>query len=75
MAEIVNLRRARKAKQRDQAAQAGAEARARHGRRKADATQNAAEAARQEAVLEGHRRDSSAAIDRKADEPGRDDTP
>ncbi len=42
MAEIINLRRARKAKARDDAAKAAEEARARHGRTKAERTLNEA---------------------------------
>jgi hypothetical protein len=59
MGEIVNLRRVRKAKARDAAAQAAAGNRALHGQSK-----QAREAVRQETVrvlqrLEGHRRDDS----------------
>jgi hypothetical protein len=43
-ADIINLKRARKAKARDIAAQAAAENRARHGRTKAEREQTRAEA-------------------------------
>lgn len=57
MAEIVNLRRARKARDRaaDEARAAGN--RAKFGRPKADRDRMAAEAERAAARLEGHRRD------------------
>lgn len=56
MAEIINLRRARKKKAREDAAKIAAENRARHGRSKAERARDAAEAARAERSLEGHRR-------------------
>ena len=57
MAEIVNLRRARKAKDRARrAAEADANA-AKFGRSKAQRQVEAAEAARARTALDGHRRD------------------
>ncbi|UAK23732.1 DUF4169 family protein [Sphingomonas nostoxanthinifaciens] len=55
MAEIVNLRRARKARDRAEAAAHATANRARHGRTKADRSATEAEAARAEQRLDGHR--------------------
>ncbi|MGJ3264978.1 MAG: DUF4169 family protein [Salinarimonas sp.] len=53
-AEIVNLRRARKAKAREKAADAAAENRVLFGRSKADRTREAALEAQQRRRLDGH---------------------
>lgn len=58
MAEIVNLRLARKRKARDVAAEAAAQARATHGRSKAEKTR--ARAAKAERDVEAHRLDGAA---------------
>ena len=55
MAEIVNLRRFRKAKARSEDAAIAAENRARHGRSAAERRAEDGEAARRKAALEGHR--------------------
>ena len=60
MAEIVNLRQARKAKARKAAQDAGDVARAKHGRTRADTALREAEAARTAKTLEGHRRETPA---------------
>ena len=65
MAEIINLRRARKAKSRDDATVAAASNRALHGRSKADKQRAQAERARRDALLDG------AAIVRDASGEGR----
>jgi hypothetical protein len=57
MAEIVNLRRARKAKAREEAARTAAANRFQHGRTKAEKAREAADRARREALLDGARRD------------------
>lgn len=57
MAEIINLRRARKAKARQGAADAAASNRVRFGRTKAERMNEAAEHARITAVLDGARRE------------------
>jgi hypothetical protein len=57
MAEIVNLRRARKAKAREEAARTAAANRLHYGRTKAERAREAAERARREALLDGARRD------------------
>jgi hypothetical protein len=59
VAEIVNLRMARKAKARRDAAQQAAENRARHGRTKAEKQRDKAEAERAERTIEGARRTES----------------
>ena len=55
MAEIVNLTRTRKARQRDAADQRAAENRVRHGRTKAQKQNDACEAERRTALLDGLR--------------------
>ncbi len=57
MADIINLRRARKAKARDEAENLAAENRARFGRTGAEKKRDAAQKALDEKRLEGHRRD------------------
>ena len=57
MGEIVNLRRARKAKARSAAEQMAVENRALHGRTKAQREAEAADSARTEQRLDGHRRE------------------
>ena len=57
MADIVNLRRARKARDRDAAATQAAVRRAAHGRTKAEKDGDAAEAARRDALLDGAKRE------------------
>ena len=66
MAEIVNLRRFRKAKARSDAAATGDVNRARHGRSAAQRRLEDGEAARLQAELDGHK------LDRHR--PGHDDT-
>jgi len=60
MGDVVNLRQARKARDRRQAEQAAAEARARHGRTKHQRTLEEAEADRLAQKIEQSRRDPSA---------------
>lgn len=57
MTEIVNLRLARKRKQREEAAREGAERRAKFGRPKAELSAEAERRAREARALDGHRRD------------------
>ena len=57
MAEIVNLRLVRKARQRSQAAQDAAENRARFGRTKGERTRDAVEAERLARTVDGARRE------------------
>lgn len=57
MAEIINLRIARKRKARADAAADAAEARARHGRTKAERTLEQARAGKAERDVEAHRRE------------------
>ena len=57
MAEIVNLNRARKARERDQARRAAAENRILHGRTKAERNKTEAERRAQARALDGHRRE------------------
>lgn len=57
MSEIVNLRRARKAKTRDAADQTAAENRARFGRSKSERAAQAAEAARAARRIDGAKRE------------------
>ena len=57
MAEIINLRRARKQKARQAAADGAASNRVRFGRTKTERMNEAAERARISAVLDGARRD------------------
>ena len=61
MAEIVNLRLARKARRRADAAQAAAENRARFSRGKAERARDAAEAQRLARTVDGARRDPGGA--------------
>jgi hypothetical protein len=56
MAEIINLRRARKSKARDEASVKAAENRARFGKTKAEREKEAAEAERAAKTLDGHKR-------------------
>lgn len=58
MAEIINLRQARKAKKRAEAGDAAATNRAKFGRTKAERQGQQAEAARQVCFLDGVRRDT-----------------
>ncbi|MDN2566160.1 DUF4169 family protein [Aquibium sp. A9E412] len=60
MAEIVNLRQARKRRARDDKARKAAENRAAHGRSRAERERLAAETERQARHLAGHRRDDAA---------------
>jgi hypothetical protein len=55
-ADIVNLRRARKAKRRAERERTAVENRRAFGRAKADKRQDTAERARAERVIDGHRR-------------------
>ena len=57
MAEIVNLKRARKAKARDAAAAKAAENRARYGQTKAERARLAAEKAKLRAVIDGAKKE------------------
>lgn len=59
MAEVINLRLARKAKARASAAQQAAENRVRHGRSKAERQIQQDEADRAARVLDGAKRDDS----------------
>ncbi|MDB5719998.1 MAG: hypothetical protein JWP15_616 [Alphaproteobacteria bacterium] len=57
MADAINLRRARKAKARADAARKATENRAAHGRTKAEKLLTGTEAERQKSILDGARRD------------------
>ena len=57
MGDVINLRLARKAKARVDAAAKAAENRARHGRTKAEKAAEAIEQARRDAVLDGAKRE------------------
>ena len=57
MAEVINLRLARKARGRAEAGQKAAENRALHGRTKAERQRQEAEAARAERLIDGARRE------------------
>jgi len=57
MAEVLNLRMARKRKERGRRARIAGENRARYGRSKAEATLDEAQQALHEAHLNAHRRD------------------
>jgi hypothetical protein len=57
-AEIVNLRRFRKAKARAEKVEEAAENRRRFGRSKAEKAEEAAERARAERLVDGHRRET-----------------
>lgn len=59
MGDVVNLRRARKARARDEKAEAAQENRARFGRSKAQKDEAAREAERRRDVLDGHRLERS----------------
>jgi hypothetical protein len=59
MADIINLRRARKAKQRQEAADLGAQNRALHGQTKSARDKQAADAARQDRTLDNAKLDDS----------------
>jgi hypothetical protein len=63
MGEIVNLRIARKRRQRDDQAKLADENRARHGRTKAEKQRDRADAARLADHVEAHRRDADHAGD------------
>ena len=56
MTEIVNLRRVKKLREREDAAATAKQNRARHGRTKAERANDAREAARREALLDALRR-------------------
>ena len=56
MTEIVNLRRVKKQRERDDAAASAKQNRVRHGRTKAERANDAHEAARREALLDALRR-------------------
>ena len=71
MADILNLRQARKRKARDAARREGDANAARHGRPKADRTRDAAVTALETRRLDGHRRDPGAG----EPEGGADDAP
>jgi hypothetical protein len=60
---VVNLRQARKARARDAAKVAATENAARHGRTKGQKASEAADRARAEAHLDGHRREGPAGDD------------
>ncbi|HWW65975.1 MAG TPA: DUF4169 family protein [Sphingomonadaceae bacterium] len=57
MGDVINLRRARKAKARVEAEKRAASNRTRHGRTKAEKAAEAQERARRDALLDGARRD------------------
>ena len=57
MAEIINLRRARKGKAREEASAKAAENRARFGKTKAERVKEAVEAERATKALDGHKRE------------------
>ncbi len=57
MADVINLRQARKARKRAEAQQTAQANRAKHGRTKAEKIAAEAEVIRREAVLNGTRRD------------------
>jgi hypothetical protein len=59
MAEIINLRRARKGKARDEASAKAAENRARFGKTKAQRLKEATETERAAKTLDGHKREDS----------------
>lgn len=59
MAEIINLRMARKRKARAEAADVAAEARARHGRSKAERERDRLSDEKAARHVDGHRRDGS----------------
>jgi hypothetical protein len=59
MAEIVNLRQQRKRKARARREEAAAENRVRFGMTRAEREHNAAQQAKDERKLDGHRRDNS----------------
>ncbi len=63
MGEVINLRRARKARGRQAAEQAAAEARARHGRTRAQRDAEQAEAERTRRTIDQARREPSGAAD------------
>lgn len=68
-ADVVNLRLARKRRARTEAAEAAAEARARHGRTKAGKALDRAEAEAAVRRLEGHRLADEPAAGRAEDDP------
>lgn len=57
MGDIVNLKRARKARERASARAEASQNRTRHGRTAADKTRQAEEGPRTDARLDGHKRD------------------
>ncbi len=74
MAEIINLRQARKKRGRDDRRKSGDENAARHGRSGADKARDAAEQALARRRLDGHRRAAEgSAEDAAPDEPDRED--
>ncbi|SFI69417.1 DUF4169 family protein [Albimonas pacifica] len=68
MAEIINLRRARKQRGRDARRKAGDENAARHGRSAAERAREAAEATLARRRLDGHRRDETGETGGEAEE-------
>ena len=65
--EVVNLRRARKARDRAAATDTAAANRAKHGRTKAEREAGTAELARGERLLDGHLRDTPGLAPRDGD--------
>lgn len=59
MADIVNLRRLRKRKRREEAATEAEQSRIRHGRSKTERAASSLESGRAERALDGHRRDAA----------------
>lgn len=59
MAEIVNLNKARKAREKAEAARDAAANRTRHGRTKAERARDASEAAKRQAALDGAKKDGA----------------
>lgn len=57
MADVINLRLARKARSRDKAAVQAAENRALHGQSRTERRLKESEAARKDRLLDGHRRE------------------
>lgn len=63
MAEVINLRLARKARERTRAADLAASQRARHGRTRTERQRDEAEAERLSRAVEGARRDGESGTD------------
>ncbi len=70
MGDLVNLRRVRKQRSRDDKERVAAENRVRYGRDKADKTAAALETKRSETHLDGLRLDRASAATDRTDEPG-----